>query len=631
MCGIAGIWNRDGLLVGAEQIRAMNDAIAHRGRDDDGVWVSGDIGLGHRRLGIIDPSPAGHQPMHAADLGLSLIFNGEIHNYLELRDELISHGHIFHTNTDTEVVLASYAQWGLECFEKFNGMWAIAMWDKRKTELILARDRFGIKPLVYAMIGRDVIFASEAKAILAVRPDLNRPNWKQVHSYLAQSVTDIGPETFFRDIHSLPCGHSLKITLSGETMIRNWQFQPGQETPRKDAGRELRHLLTDAVRLRLRSDAPLGVWLSGGLDSSIIALLAAQISTKPVRCFSQRYDQYPRFDESDYINAVVEASPQIEVEWVHPNADNLLDTIRDIVISHDAPTVSRGRHASWTLARETSKNVRVVLSGDGADELLGGYQTFAAPYLLDRIMSPAPGATRSPSRLWDEFTSVRHVAHPGLNRRQLFMRGILSRLGIMSGGMHSIVTRDYEREYGPANPDHHFAAWANSRGHKPFTSWLNNALWREFYWRGLPEMMKGFDSMSMAHTLEMRSPFLDHRVVEFCFSLPYHDKIRNGVTKHLLRSAFADLLPEKICRRHRKLGFPSPLFHWFGRPEFIREASGFLRDGNAVTCGVFDAKKLDHALRHLAQHEKLSKTPRHVLLWNWLSLEWWFRMYRISA
>ena len=631
MCGIAGVWHRDGEPVDPARLLAMTDTLEHRGRDDQGTWIHGGIGFGHRRLSIIDLSPAGHQPMHAPDHGLSLVFNGEIHNYLELRDELVSLGHAFHTGTDTEVVLIAYAQWGMECFERFNGMWAIALWNERRQELLLARDRFGIKPLMYAQEGARVMFASEAKALLSYNPGLRQANWEQVHSYLVASVTDIGATTFFKDIHALLPGHCLLVTRGNVREIKTWKFEPGPEIPRADAKEAFRHLLDDAVRLRMRSDAPLGVWLSGGLDSSVIAALAAKYSARPVKCFSLRYDKYPRFDESEYVSAVVENNDHLEVEWIRPDSIGLIDTIRDIVRCHDAPTVARGRCANWATAKATARDVRVALSGDGADELLGGYQTFGAPYALDRVFRPPPGATRSWRSILQEYTAVRWVAHPGLNRRALMLSGLLGRLGVLRDPLHSVFTKDFAGEYGPANPHHVYSSWASWCGHKPFKSLVNNALWREFLWRGLPEMMKGFDAVSMAHTLEIRSPFLDHRVVEFCFSLPYYEKIRDGVTKRLLRDSCADLLPEKVRTRRHKLGFPSPLFYWFGHPENRRQAGALLRDGQAVRCGIFDPRLLDRALTQMESCEKISRTPRHILLWHWISLEWWLRMNRITS
>lgn len=630
MCGIAGVWHRDGAPVDPARLQAMTDAMAHRGRDDEGLWIRGSLGFGHRRLSIIDRSPAGHQPMHAPEHGLTVVFNGEIHNYLELREELAARGHVFRTATDTEVVLAAWAEWGAEAFERFNGMWAIALWNERAGELVLARDRFGIKPLVVAQVGAALFFASEAKALLAYAPALRRANGRAMFSYLAASMTDIGTETFFRDIHTVPPGHHLVITRAAVATRPSWRFQPGRETPRPDAVEQFRHLLSDAVRLRLRSEAPLGVWLSGGLDSSVIAALAARHADRPVRCYSVRYTEHPRFNESEYASAVAGNTDNLSIEWIDPPSTGLVATIGDIVQAHDAPTVVRGRYACWTISRATARETAVALSGDGADELLGGYQTFAAPYALDRFLRPPPGTSRSWKTCRDEFLAVCDVAAPGLRPRDVVLHAVRCRLGILPMPLHPVVTREFARAYGPVNAAHHFSGWASWCGQKPYAGFLNNALWREFRWRGLPEMMKGFDACTMAHTLELRSPFLDHRLVEFCFSLPYHEKIRDGVTKRLLRDGCADLLPPVVRNRRRKLGFPSPLYFWFGQPENLQPANDLLRGGEGIRCGIFDRQRLHHALDHLATHDALANTPRQELLWTWLALEHWLRRYQAT-
>ncbi|HMP74139.1 MAG TPA: asparagine synthase (glutamine-hydrolyzing) [Kiritimatiellia bacterium] len=625
MCGIAGIWHRDGQPVDEHQLHTMIDTLHHRGRDDHGIWCQHSLGLAHRRLSIIDLSTRGHQPMHAGTHPLHLTFNGEIHNYLELRDQLTSLGHTFHTCTDTEVILHAYAQWGQACFPRFNGMWALALWDEANQELILSRDRFGIKPLVYAILDHTLYFASEPKALLAADPRLREPNYQTLHHYLRAMVTDIGPDTFFRHIHAIPSGHTLRITPRNIQSIPHWTFQPRPETPHPQPVETFHELLSDAVNLRLRSDAPLGIWLSGGLDSSTIAALAATQSDRPLTCFSMHYPHHPRFDESHYIRSVARHIPNLHIHWVTPPPTSIIETIADIVHAHDAPTVVRGRYASWTLARETARHVNVVLSGDGADELLGGYQTFAAPYALDRLLLSGPGLTRNPRHIRREYDQLVTIAQPGLSARDVMLRGLKARLGILCGALPMITPPGFTRTYGPANPHHHYAAWASYCGQKPFRSLLNNSLWREFTWRGLPEMMKAFDAVTMAHTLEIRSPFLDHRIVEFCFSLPYYEKIRHGLTKHLLRRAAQPLLPPDVLQRRHKLGFPSPLHNWFAEPKNLTLARDYLLNGHAASARIFDPHALQSALHHLATHETFHNVPRHILLWAWISVEAWLR------
>jgi len=625
MCGIAGIFHREGGAADAGQLRRMVKVLAHRGQDDEGLWCEGPVGLGHRRLSIVDLSSGGHQPMTDSGRGLHLVFNGEIHNYPELRVELQQLGFRFHSASDTEVVLAAYAAWGEDCFPRFNGMWAIALWDARAEALILSRDRFGIKPLVYALEGEACYFASEAKSLLAADSCFREPNWRAVSHYLDAMVTDIGPETFFKRIRSLPCGHTLRITAEKSELRKHWAFVPGEARSGAEVEERFRALLTDAVRLRRRSDARLGVWLSGGLDSSVIAGLTAMEESGTIPCFSLRYPDHPQVDESEYVRAMLQKFPNLDVQWVTPDLSNLLETLACIVRAHDAPPVARGRYAAWHLARETVREVDVVLSGDGADELLGGYQTFAAPYAVDRLFFPGPEGRLPLKTIRQEYDTLIDIYQPGSSAREVMLRGLRCGLGLGGKGYPSVCTPAFWKAYGPANPHHRFSSWASTCGDRPCRSFLNNALWREFWWRGLPEMMKGFDAISMAHTLEMRSPFLDHRVVEFCFSLPYYEKISKGTTKQLLRRAFADLLPSQVAERRRKLGFPSPLHQAFGRREIQDRVREFLLDGDAVRLGVFDPKLLEQHLQHFREHALLEKTPRQLLLWVWYCVEAWIR------
>ena len=325
MCGIAGLWERDGAPVDAVALRLMADALAHRGPDGFGLHVDGAIGLASRRLAIVDLSEAADQPMGLPQRDLWLTFNGEIHNYLELRRELESEGHRFRSVGDTEVVLMAYAQWGQESFERFNGMWAIALWDGARAELILARDRFGIKPLCYSARGRRVAFASEPKAILRVDPAERRPDPAEVEHFLAGAFPDRGPSTFFATVRNVPPAHSIVFSRHGVIERRYWSFVPRERAARPTDAEEFRTLLSDAVALRTRSDALVGVCLSGGLDSSTIVSLLPEADA-PLHCFSTRYDD-PVYDESRYAQLMAERHG-IVMHWVAPQARDLLDTMR---------------------------------------------------------------------------------------------------------------------------------------------------------------------------------------------------------------------------------------------------------------------------------------------------------------
>ncbi|HEX6701481.1 MAG TPA: asparagine synthase (glutamine-hydrolyzing), partial [Gaiellaceae bacterium] len=273
MCGIAGIWDRSAAPVAREALERMGEILRHRGPDGSGVWLDGDVGLANRRLAVVDPTPAGDQPMGLPDRGLWLTYNGEIHNYVELRRELEACGARFRTHTDTEVVLHAFAAWGLDAFERFNGMWAIALWDARERSLVLSRDRFGIKPLCYSLRSGRIAFASEPKAILAAFPEEREPDRTEIGRFLGGEFTDAGEATFFANVRSVPPATCLVWSRDGLARHSYWRFEPGGETPKPDAEERFRELLRDAVRVRMRSGVPVGACLSGGLDSSAIAAL----------------------------------------------------------------------------------------------------------------------------------------------------------------------------------------------------------------------------------------------------------------------------------------------------------------------------------------------------------------------
>lgn len=482
-----------------------------------------------------------------------MVYNGEIHNYLELADELRAAGAPLRALNDTEVLLWAYKWWGEACFEKLNGMWAAAFWEPGLQQLVLCRDRFGIKPLYYSIDGSRVCFASEPKAILAGFPSERHIDVERLQSFVRNSLSDPdgGERTFFSNIRSVRAGYLLRFGADTGTERRFWSFQPGRETPRSDSGDEFRDLLQDAVRIRLRSDVPVGVLLSGGLDSSAVARLSAAEVSRPLECISLRYDS-PAIDESEYARAVADDPARYKVHWVTPSSEDLLRTMASIVWHHDAPTPMRGRYPQWHVLREASKHVTVILGGQGADELLGGYDRFLLPFMRDRL-DP-------------QFRQV---------RSRWRIAGEVIRLGGVSVGAHRILPFHVKalllgwlrRRLKPPTSQQRMPASAGTPQvpfERPYRSRLNNALWNEFCHSGLPEVLHAEDALSMAFSLESRLPFLDHRIVEFCFSLPFDEKISDGWTKHLLRRAMTGVLPEVVRLRRKKLGFPGNYAGWLG-------------------------------------------------------------------
>lgn len=609
MCGIAGIWHRDGQKVETADLKRMADALAHRGPNGEGYWQENDIGFCHRRLSILDVSARGKQPMSTPDGQIHLVFNGAIHNYLELRQELQTLGVIFQSETDTEVALWAYRVWGFGCFERFNGMWAMAIWDTAKQTLLLTRDRFGIKPLYVSVRGHRIAFASEAKAILGVFREEREVNQEELSGFLHGATTDSGSHTFFRNIHQILPGHFSTFHRESTCTEKYWQFTPGTEVARPDAEEEFLALLKDSIRLRLRSDVPVGATISGGLDSSSIALLAAAQSNSPMHAFSLQYDD-PTIDESAYARDVLEKDARLVPHFVTPPSIHVLDTIRNITWHHDAPCPSRARYAAWHLMQETSRHVKVILTGEGGDEILGGYGRFVLDNLLDRwCLESAPYSTLK--KEWHALSAVAGMTNTSVP--QLLSRRIRQQISPATLASAGVLTRN-------AMESGHLVT--AQRKVKPYRSRLNNALWHEFTRAGLPEMLHALDAGTMAFGIEGRAPLLDHRIVEFMFSLPFNEKIRDGYTKSLLRRAMHNILPESVRMRRQKLGYPAPLDALFRLPANAAEIHHCLLDGEGVRQGWFIRKKLE---RKLASRLQPGRAHNPEVLWRLLSTEFWLR------
>ena len=589
MCGIAGIWQRGGKPIDEGALQRMEDLLRHRGPDGFGRYVAGEIGLANRRLRILDLSAAADQPLSLPGGRLWLTFNGEIHNYLELRRELQSRGAAFRTGSDTEVVLWAYATWGAECFERFNGMWAIALWDPGEQRLVLSRDRFGIKPLCYSVRGQRVCFASEPKAILAAFPEERRAHVHEIERFAGGAYPDTGADTFFENVHNVRPGTSMVFSPDGVHSEDYWRFEPGLELARPDAEAEFRELLTDAVRLRTRSDVPLGACLSGGLDSSAVVSLVDLPDGGPLQCFSTRYDE-AAYDESHYAELVAKRYG-VAVHWVRPDPTDMLETMRRIVWHHDAPAPLRGRFGEWFVMREAARHVHVVLAGQGADELLAGYGRDTVPYLIDRVRTD-------------------RIIRPSLIREA-------AELGKVGSSLHwFLLTAVRRHRHDP-----------RMLGERPYRSTLNNVLWDELRHHGLPESLHNNDALSMAFSVESRAPFLDHRLVEFCFSLPFDEKIAGGWTKSLLRRSMAGTLPTEVLARRRKFGFQAPILPWLRRPDNFRAVRELLLDARSVNRGIFEPRRLELELSAFQRAPSRYARTRLDRVWRSVTLELWFRQF----
>ncbi len=610
MCGIAGIVS-PAIPVSLPLLAAMNHTLVHRGPNDGGEWVSSDgrVGLASRRLAILDLSAAGHQPMTSFDGALTVTYNGEIYNYVELRDELRSRGHVFRTHTDTEVILAAYAEWGEHAVERFNGMFAFALWDARRGRLFAARDRFGEKPFYYTQLPDRLLFASEIKALLADEAVPRRLDEIVVDRYLSLALVDCDERTFFADVRQLPAAHTMTVDRDGRVILRRyWTLDmdaPARNGSDAALADEFRALFTDAVRIRLRSDVPVGSSLSGGLDSSSVvctmrSLLGPDSSTRQ-QTFSARYEDRAA-DEGRFIEAVVQragvTSHQVFIEGRH-----LADDLEPFVWHQDEPVAHTSQFAQWKvmkLARDTG--VTVLLDGQGADEIIGGYPS---PTFGHRYAELLQGSDLF--SLVYELTAYKRV-HGDVSTPLRYLAGAL-----LPRSLRDTVR---QRFMGTAAFGRSLTG-ADSRGSRPKT--LRRALHQILTVTSLPSLLRYGDRNSMAFSREARLPFLDHRLVEFAYSLPSRQLVRDGLTKVILRRAMSGVIPDVVRDRTDKVGFATPEREWLIGPLRVQTEAAL---AGLRRRGLVPSSAIDQAWRRL-----LSGRGSSGNVWRLANLELWMRQF----
>jgi len=560
MCGIAGFVSRTGTPPDRGVLDAMTAAVAHRGPDGHGVFLDERVGLGHRRLAIIDLSEAAAQPMTCQVSGRVIVYNGEIYNYRELRAEL-SDGYAFRTQSDTEVILAAYDRWGTACLQRFNGMWAFAIHDARADTLFCARDRFGVKPFYFLDDPRFFAFGSELRQLLPLLPS-TQASRAVLLAYLAFGIDERGDETFFAGLRRLSPGHCLSLDLSrGTARVERYyriprRAAPVEQTPQQAAD-ELAGLLADAVRLRLRSDVPVGTCLSGGLDSSSIAALAAELTAGSGRQFAAitAASESPLNDESGYARQVVDQSG---LDWhrIQPDYDTFSTSIDEVVHAQEEPFSTPSVCMQFFVMQEARRSgIPVLLDGQGGDEVLLGYERYAVPALRETLAASGLMAALRAMR-----DLARHNAKLPLQRQAL-----------MLGYFSSSPVRWRRLRHRLGNPrwfpsretfDQHFGAPAAS---------VFDCQRREVEQDTVPHLLRYEDKNSMWHSIETRLPFLDYRIVEFGLNLPVATKLAGGWTKWTLREAMRHRLPGDITWRRGKQGFEAPDHLWLPRktPEML--------------------------------------------------------------
>ncbi len=606
MCGISGIINFHGKPVEEQSIRLMMQKMKHRGPDDEGVFIRDNVGLGFVRLSILDLSSAGHQPMISDDNRFVIIFNGEVYNYVEIKEEL-KHKYSFLTGTDTEVVLNAYREWGKDCLDKFNGMFAFVIYDNLTKELFGARDRYGIKPFYYYKDKDQFIFASEIKSIL---PLVKREaNDKIIYDYLLYNRTDHTEETFFKDIKKLQHGYYFTISSTNEVKFSRWYDLKSRisTSTKVISPEEYRELFKESLKLRLRADVPVGVSLSGGIDSSsIVSSLIKDFGLLELNTFSAVYGKGEPSDESGFIDEF--ESMVKNMHYIYPDAITFYNDFEKFIYAHNEPVPDIGPYAQYKVMELASKHVTVTLDGQGADEQLAGYHYFFGSYYLELLKNLKWGKLMSENieyiKKHKSINSIKYAVYYALPASiQVKVNANLF------PSVSKAFARSQKGNFG-----------INKMLYNPKN--LNDLLYRHFEYK-LEHLLRWEDLNAMHFSIESRVPFLDYRLVEATLNTPSHQKIHKGETKHILREAVKDILPPKITNRKDKKGFSNPRDKWFRSPEFEKYIKELLNSDSFRGRGYFDAAiALKQYKKHLSGEMDLSKE-----IWKWINLELWFRKF----
>lgn len=586
----------------------------HRGPDDEGIFLEENVGLGFVRLSIIDLSPAGHQPMSSHDERYVIVYNGEIYNYIELRNDLKSLGHSFKTNSDTEVLLASYIEWGEECLHRFNGMWAFVIYDRIQKRIFAARDRYGIKPFYYCMTNDFLAFASEIPPLLSLLKTKPKPDYQSIFDYLVFNRTDQTERTFFEEIKKLQHGHSIEFKVQGsrfkvQSSIKRWynlKERVSQSVGFKDP-EEYRQLLSSSIGLRLRSDVPVGVCLSGGLDSSsIVSILLKDYNKSDLNTFSAVYETGQAGDETEFIK---EFSPFLKnMFYTTPSAEMLDVDLLNFVRAQAEPIPETGVYAQFRIMKLASEQVTVTLDGQGADEELAGYHYFFGFFFKDLLKQLRLRKLSSEMM----YYLVRHKSIYGLKTFIYFLLSERSK------------TRLRVDEKGYLDPDfvRRFSGTNSIAGDLYNSGSLNDALINHFEYK-LEHLLKWEDRNSMWFSLEARVPFLDYRLVEKSLATSGEMIIRKGWTKHILRESMRWTLPEKIRARKDKIGFGTPQADWFRTKGWDRKIVDIVLSNSFRERRLIDP---DKALKIYKEH-LFHKRDASKEIWKWVNLELWFHSF----
>lgn len=627
MCGIAGIIERErSAPANRNALFAMMDALVHRGPDDSGAHFDGPIALGHRRLSIIDLE-SGHQPMTNEDGSLWIVFNGEIYNYLELRRELVRN-HTFKTQSDTEVILHLYEDLGERCLERLNGMFSFAIWDGRQGRLFAARDRLGIKPFYWHLDGQRFSFASEPKALLAAGLVEPQHDPQGLEEYLTFQFC-LGDRTLFKNIRRLEPGHYLSFRPwrdSEPADVRYWDFNYELDTHHTEEYyvEELQHLLRDAVRLQLRSDVPVGAHLSGGIDSSTVVCLASEAYGGEFHTFTGAFREGPQYDETAHARAVAEhTGAHYHETW--PSANDFADVMPWLIYMMDEPAAGPGLFPQYFVSKLARENVKVVLGGQGGDEIFGGYARYLVAYLEQCLKGVIYGTQEEAGKYlvtWDSIMpnlSLLQQYRPMLQSfwREGLFEDMDSRYFRLISRLEDADTLIQGDAWNGQSKSRMFAAFQqvfNNPATKSYFNKMTNFDLKTL----LPALLQVEDRTSMSVSLESRVPLLDHRIADLVTRMPPTFRFKGGDTKRVFREAVQNLLPPTIFNRRDKMGFPVPLADWLRGP--LRNFLGdILLSPRARARGLY---RMDGVEKLITNDHSFSRQ-----LWGLLCLELWFRAF----
>ncbi len=588
MCGICGIINKNGEKVNIGLIQEMLKTIHHRGPDAEGTYLKNNFAIGHKRLSIIDLSDAGNQPMHFQGR-YSIVYNGEVYNYIELRSELLKQGYNFFSETDTEVIMAAYDCWGEDCLNKFNGMWAFAIYDDVKKILFCARDRFGIKPFYYFLNNDKFLFASEIKQILKVMPVAAKMNEDRVWDFLCNGITEWSDTTFFKDIKQLSAGTCGIFALEKN----NWQVKKWYNIEKhhilnnyKKNVKVFKKTFLDSLYLRLRADVPIGACLSGGLDSSSIVCGISELFNNSVEihtissCFDKEEEK--KYDEQEYIDEVIKLTNAVSHK-IYVNIEDIFAKLDKIIWHMDEPFTTTSICAQWEVFEEAQRNnLTVMLDGQGADEQLAGYTGFYLPTFIEFLKKRKVIELYKAIKNFDKkrgkvedicANSILEDALKNLFSNRKWWK-ILSKLKVYG------KKKENKNDCGKKIPYPYPLNKGTIKGIYNINDF--DQFTKDMIQVNLQALLHFEDRNSMAHSIETRVPFLDYRLVEAIYDMPAEHKIRNGYTKAVMRSAMKGILPEKIRLRMSKLGFATPEEVW------IHAHQEYFRNELLKACKILD-------------------------------------------